>query len=133
VKTVTPDEIYSSAFIIKMEINNHSLDYKFHIDKDCLYISHLYGFIASQNIKHTIRDVLKAEIQPEEITDELYIGSLQGDYKFVRRQTSGEYYFLHHYVKRYLPELYDKYRLLGDGNYDTIAIEPRLKPIYIKE
>lgn len=120
--------MYVNATSIIIKIDN---DYKFHINKGALYITHLYRFSASQNIKHTIRNVLKAEVQPDEITDELHIGSLQGDYRFVRRQTSGEYYFLHHYVKRYIPELYDKYRLLGEGKYDTIG--PRIKPIYIKE
>lgn len=112
-----------------IEIKIGNLDYRFIVDGDTLYIKHLYGFSSSQNIKYTIRNLLKAEMQPDEITDELYLGALDGEYKFVRK--NGQYYFLHHYVKRFMPELYDKYKLLGDGKYDIM--EPRVRPIYIKE
>lgn len=95
-------------------------EYQISVSKKSLEVKYVYKDGMSLAMELDLEDT-GLRIEPSEITEEMLIGSFAGDYKIVAtgiiRDDGMVYHLLHHYVKKYMPEMYEKYKLLDKEDF----------------
>jgi len=96
-------------------------NYQISVNKKNLEIDYMYE---DGKAIHMMHDLFSADltVRPDDITEEMFIGSLAGDYKIVcsditENKKEGACFLLHHYVRLHIPDMYEKYKLLDKEDF----------------